>query len=93
MNKTEHNFFITIWLDDNILASYNLFYLVAAVYDVQLGFPESAVKPTFSNMLRGHGFCGDIHIRRIPMEDVPTESEEATSKWLHQLYQEKVSII
>lgn len=43
-------------------------------------------------MLRGHSFSGDIHIRRIPMEEVPTDSEEATSKWLHKLYQEKVSI-
>lgn len=62
---------------------------IAAVYDVQLGFPDSPVKPTFSNMLRGYGFAGDIHIRRIPMSEIPTDSDEATSKWLHELYQEK----
>lgn len=67
-------------------------YTVAAIYDVQLGFPDTPIKPTFSNMLRGHSFTGDVHIRRIPMSEVPTDSDEATSKWLHQLYQEKVCI-
>lgn len=81
-----------IFLYSYILIWYILFDLVAAIYDVQLGFPETPIKPTFSNMLRGHSFSGDIHIRRIPMEEVPTDSEEATGKWLHKLYQEKVSI-
>ena len=28
--------------------------------------------------------------RRVPLDDVPTESEEATKDWLIKLYQEKV---
>ncbi|XP_054718509.1 1-acyl-sn-glycerol-3-phosphate acyltransferase delta-like [Uloborus diversus] len=62
---------------------------MTAIYSIQLGFPETSLKPTFSNMLRGYSFTGDMHIKRIPMSEVPTESDEATSKWLHQLYQEK----
>ncbi|KFM80796.1 1-acyl-sn-glycerol-3-phosphate acyltransferase delta, partial [Stegodyphus mimosarum] len=60
-----------------------------AIYQVQLGFPEGQLKPTFSNMLRGHRFVGDMYVKRIPMSEIPTDSDEATTKWLHQLYQEK----
>ena len=31
-----------------------------------------------------------ILCRRIPLENVNTESDEACSEWLHQLYREKV---
>lgn len=60
---------------------------------MELGFPDTPVPPTFSNMLKGHSFAGDIHIRRIPMSEVPTDSDEATSEFLHELYQEKVCIL
>ncbi|GFS61775.1 1-acyl-sn-glycerol-3-phosphate acyltransferase delta [Trichonephila inaurata madagascariensis] len=59
------------------------------VYNIQLGFPESDKKPTFSNLLRGYSFSADMFLERIPLTDVPTDSDEATSKWLHDLYQKK----
>ncbi|XP_015923241.1 1-acyl-sn-glycerol-3-phosphate acyltransferase delta [Parasteatoda tepidariorum] len=62
---------------------------IAAVYDVQLAFPDGPVKPTFANMLKGNSFNGDIHIKRYPMSEIPTDSDEASSKWLHNLYVEK----
>ncbi|KAG8183009.1 hypothetical protein JTE90_017097 [Oedothorax gibbosus] len=62
---------------------------VPAVFNIQLGFPNSEKKPTFSNLLRGYSFNADLFFERIPLDDVPTESDEATSKWLHELYQKK----
>ncbi|GIY79157.1 1-acyl-sn-glycerol-3-phosphate acyltransferase delta [Caerostris darwini] len=59
------------------------------IYNIQLGFPETEKKPTFSNMLRGYKFNADVFLERIPMSEVPTDTDEALNKWLHDLYQKK----
>lgn len=62
---------------------------IPAVYNIQLGFPESEKKATFGNLLRGYSFTADLYVDRIPMSEVPTDSDEATSRWQHELYQKK----
>lgn len=59
------------------------------IYNIQLGFPETEKKPTFSNLLRGYSFTADVFLERIPLDEVPTDSDEATSQWLHQFYVKK----
>ncbi|UYV60302.1 AGPAT3 [Cordylochernes scorpioides] len=62
---------------------------MAAVYDLQLCFPPEGPAPTFLNVLLGKPLVGDLYVRRIPMSEVPTDSEEASTKWLMELYQHK----
>lgn len=59
-----------------------------AIYDVEIGFPENP-KPTMLNILLGHKLVGDMYIRRIPMQEIPMDSDEECSKWLYDLYQKK----
>ncbi|XP_077298137.1 1-acyl-sn-glycerol-3-phosphate acyltransferase gamma-like [Arctopsyche grandis] len=62
---------------------------INAIYDVNIAFNESdKVAPTMTNLLSGKKVICHVHIRRIPIEDVP-ETEEGASKWLHDLYVEK----
>jgi len=62
---------------------------VPAIYDVQLAFKEDAkVQPTVTNMLLGKPLEGHMLLRRIPIDQVPDDEEEA-AEWLRQLYVEK----
>lgn len=68
-------------------------FIVPWIYNIQLGFPETEKKPTFSNLLRGYSFTADVFLERISLSEVPTDSDEATSRWLHELYVKKVHIL
>lgn len=63
-----------------------------AIYDIEIAFPETP-KPTMLNILFGHKLIGDMYVRRIPIQEIPTDSDEECSKWLHELYQQKDKIM
>lgn len=63
---------------------------VDAIYNIQLAFkPTETNKPTMTNLLNGKGVEAHMYIKRIPLNSVP-EDEAAATKWLHDIYQEKV---
>uniref|UniRef100_U5EUZ3 Putative lysophosphatidic acid acyltransferase lpaat n=1 Tax=Corethrella appendiculata TaxID=1370023 RepID=U5EUZ3_9DIPT len=60
-----------------------------SVLDIQLYCDKDAkIKPTIFNLLNGRGIKAYMHVKRIPIETIPTDEEEAT-KWLHDLFKEK----
>ncbi|XP_077302646.1 1-acyl-sn-glycerol-3-phosphate acyltransferase gamma-like [Arctopsyche grandis] len=59
---------------------------INAIYDINIAFnKDDKVAPTMTNLLYGKKVLCHLHIRRIPIEDVP-ETEAEASKWLHDLY-------
>jgi hypothetical protein len=63
----------------------------AVIYDIQLKFPNDAKHlPTFSSIVRGKQIVGDFYLKKIPLKDVPTDSDEEISNFLYDLYQNKV---
>ena len=61
-----------------------------AIYDITVGFLPDSAPPTLSSLIQGRPLKGQIYGRRIPTKNVPLETDEACSEWLHQLYREKV---
>jgi len=62
---------------------------VPAIYDVTVAFPKNChPEPTVFNLLNGVPATAHLLMRRIPMETVPDDPEEA-AMWLHKLYQHK----
>ncbi|TMW49230.1 hypothetical protein DOY81_005685 [Sarcophaga bullata] len=64
-----------------------------AIYDINLVFKKEAVNPpTISTLLNGKPVEGYMFVRRIPMENVPTDETKA-AEWLQNLFREKDRII
>ena len=47
--------------------------------------------PSIMGVVNAESCGADLIVRRIPLSDIPTESDEAMSKWLVNLYKEKVN--
>ncbi|XP_014676006.1 PREDICTED: 1-acyl-sn-glycerol-3-phosphate acyltransferase gamma-like [Priapulus caudatus] len=60
-----------------------------AIYDAVVGFPRDAPAPNMVNILNGRGMKAEMYCRRIPIESVPSETEEECVQWLYELYQNK----
>lgn len=65
---------------------------IPVIYDCTVGFRKDAAEPTLMNILNGRTCRAEMHVRRIPVEEIPYEDEEACSVWLHNLYQYKDKI-
>ncbi|KAL3220131.1 hypothetical protein MRX96_005521 [Rhipicephalus microplus] len=61
----------------------------SALYDVQVGFRHSPNPPTIKSVLNGRPFVADLLFRRVPLDNVPTDSDEECTKFLYDLYVEK----
>ncbi|XP_037776423.1 1-acyl-sn-glycerol-3-phosphate acyltransferase epsilon-like isoform X3 [Penaeus monodon] len=77
------------------LVSRQLHDKIDAIYDVSVFYDGTVNKqgirgnaPQLIDFLMGKCKKVHVHIRRIPMSEVPME-EEKVGKWLHQLYREK----
>lgn len=64
---------------------------IPAVYDLTVGFKNSAAKPTFLSIMKGLRCEAELYARRIPIEQIPKDTD-GCSNWVHQLYQEKDEI-
>lgn len=63
-----------------------------AVYDFTVNYPTGAPKPTFTNILkRKHSYI-DVHLRRVPMAEIPNDTEGA-AKWCQDIFIKKDSIL
>nr|CAB3220647.1 1-acyl-sn-glycerol-3-phosphate acyltransferase delta-like [Phallusia mammillata] len=60
---------------------------VPAIYDMSVCFGGNK-NPTLSDLLKGISIRADVYLRRIPMEEVPEDSEKC-SEFVHTTYQEK----
>lgn len=62
-------------------------------YDINLAYKkDDENSPTISTLLNGKSVEGHMFVRRIPLENIPTNEEEA-AKWLQNLFREKDKII
>ncbi|XP_065912843.1 1-acyl-sn-glycerol-3-phosphate acyltransferase gamma-like [Dysidea avara] len=61
-----------------------------ALYDVELAFPRG--EPSILSVLEGRPSEVHIHIRRIPMSEIPS-SEAELDDYCHTLYQEKDKLL
>jgi len=59
------------------------------IYDVTVCVPSGGTAPTLKNILYGRRCYAEMLVRRIPLSEVPMESDEATGQWLQGLYREK----
>lgn len=48
--------------------------------------------PTLKSMVLGHPVVAEVLLERIPLEDIPEDSEQATT-WLHETYFHKANNI
>ncbi|XP_065091117.1 1-acyl-sn-glycerol-3-phosphate acyltransferase delta-like [Ochlerotatus camptorhynchus] len=61
----------------------------STILDIQLAISkDSLVKPTIFNILNGKPVVAHMHIRRIPLDTVP-EDEEQAAEWLQELFRQK----
>ncbi|XP_058799783.1 1-acyl-sn-glycerol-3-phosphate acyltransferase gamma-like [Phymastichus coffea] len=61
---------------------------VSGIYDIQLAFKSTDIKPTITNLLLGKAATAHMYMNRIPLESVP-EGDEAAAQWLQNIYQVK----
>ncbi|MCU0662679.1 MAG: 1-acyl-sn-glycerol-3-phosphate acyltransferase [Myxococcota bacterium] len=59
---------------------------VQAVYDITIGYPDGV--PTMWQYLAGYFRTGHLHVRRIPISELPTSDEELAAS-LGQIFQAK----
>lgn len=62
---------------------------IDCVYDCTVCVPSGGAAPTLKNILYGRRCYAEMLVRRIPISEVPQESDEATGQWLQSLYREK----
>lgn len=62
---------------------------IHALYDVILDFKSEETKPTITNLLNGKKVTGHFYVRRIPMDEVPKDEENA-SKFIQDMFVRKV---
>lgn len=62
---------------------------IDCIYDCTVCVPSGGYAPTLKNILYGRRCYAEMLVRRIPLSEVPQESDEATGQWLHGLYREK----
>ncbi len=67
---------------------YRFLCLVTGIYDLTVGFKKTGADPTLQSILKGRSCQAEISIRRIPVSDIPTDTE-GCGDWVHNLYQEK----
>ncbi|KAB7497631.1 1-acyl-sn-glycerol-3-phosphate acyltransferase delta [Armadillidium nasatum] len=64
-----------------------------AIYDVTVSFnTKEGAEPTLLNMLRGQKVLGEMYIRRLDLNEVPTDDEGAAN-YLHALYRSKDELL
>jgi lysophosphatidic acid acyltransferase/lysophosphatidylinositol acyltransferase len=61
---------------------------IGAVYNIQIEFAENS-DATVSGVLEGEPLHGHLFVERIPIESIPTDSEQAIDDFLFALYKRK----
>lgn len=64
---------------------------ISAIYDITVAF-QTPTNPELSKLILGHRCQAEAFIRRIPVENIPYDSEEQSAAFIQKLFQEKVKI-
>ncbi|XP_076466406.1 1-acyl-sn-glycerol-3-phosphate acyltransferase delta-like [Babylonia areolata] len=62
---------------------------VPALYNATVGFPSTGPKPTLMNIINGVPLLAHFHVVRVPLEEVPIETDEACGVWLRDVFRQK----
>ncbi|BFZ10262.1 hypothetical protein BsWGS_13301 [Bradybaena similaris] len=54
-----------------------------------VGFSSDGLAPTLMNVISGRSLSAHFHAERIPIDSVPTETDEKCADWLRQLFKRK----
>jgi lysophosphatidic acid acyltransferase/lysophosphatidylinositol acyltransferase len=60
-----------------------------ALLDMTVTFRNDGAEPTLMNILNGKKVKGQMFVRRIPMENIPLDTDKACEDWLYKTYEEK----
>lgn len=60
-----------------------------ALFDVQLGFRDTPHPPTVRSIINGEPLVADLYFRKVPFDNIPTDTTEDCTKFLYDLYVEK----
>jgi 1-acyl-sn-glycerol-3-phosphate acyltransferase len=63
---------------------------VDAVYDITIGYEQGV--PTLWQYIKGYARVAHFHVRRYPIEQLPSD-DEALSRWLMQIFEEKDALL
>ncbi len=64
-------------------------YAVGAIYDVTTCY-RGEKEPSIVGVINSEPCAADICVRRFPLAEIPTDSDEAMSQWLVNLFKNKV---
>lgn len=67
-----------------------LFSSVPCVYDITICYRDEK-EPTIMGVVNAEPCKADMFVRRYPIEEIDTSSEESMSTWLIELFKEKVA--
>ncbi len=83
--------FRTVWSHQSVSFSDNY---LDYVYDVTVAYGQEMVQSEMDFCLRGH-FPSEVsfHIRRLPISEVPMQSDDLLEAWCAQLWAKKESIL
>ncbi|KAK3774603.1 hypothetical protein RRG08_035032 [Elysia crispata] len=60
-----------------------------SIFNCTVGFENNGLAPTLMNIVNGKPLVGHFHMERIPLEDVPSETEEESAVYLRELFKKK----
>ncbi len=66
-----------------------MFPTVPCIYDVTICYRNNQ-EPTLMGVVNAEPCSADMMVRRYPITDIDTSSEEAMSQWLINLFKDKV---
>ncbi|CAD5113021.1 DgyrCDS2223 [Dimorphilus gyrociliatus] len=61
-----------------------------AVWDITIGFRKDGATPTVQSIFDGKPTKAELYCRRIPIKDIPTDSDKEASDWLYKTFAKKV---
>lgn len=62
------------------------------ILNCTVGFSKDGPAPTLMSVIQGKSLIGHFHAERIPIDSVPTETDEACANWLRELFKRKDDI-
>ncbi|ELU10392.1 hypothetical protein CAPTEDRAFT_20972 [Capitella teleta] len=62
---------------------------VPAILDLTVAFRKDGAEPTLMNVLQGRACKAEMYCRRIPLDSVPTNTDQECADWVQKVFREK----
>lgn len=62
---------------------------VPALLNATVGFPSTGPKPTLMTIIKGQPLLAHFHCVRVPLDNVPMETEKACEAWVRDVFRQK----